>query len=90
MCLQDPADATNDLGRKCYSIKHIKITFEHLLRRVLELIGEGKPASFLAPLVGTDFVKLARRRKILAAFGTKILLRAEKVESTDAKAMPSG
>lgn len=27
LCLQDPADPTNDLGRKAYSIKHIQQTF---------------------------------------------------------------
>lgn len=28
LCLQDPADATNDLGRKAYAIKHVQRVFD--------------------------------------------------------------
>ncbi|KAI4280927.1 MAG: hypothetical protein L6R38_004062 [Xanthoria sp. 2 TBL-2021] len=36
LCLQDPADPKNDLGRKAYAIKHIQRTFADARRSMLE------------------------------------------------------
>ncbi|KAL8979570.1 MAG: hypothetical protein Q9205_005126 [Flavoplaca limonia] len=36
LCLQDPADPKNDLGRKAYAIKHIQKTFAVARRSLLE------------------------------------------------------
>lgn len=37
LCLQDPADATNDLGRKAYAIKHVQKVFE---RARADIVGD--------------------------------------------------
>lgn len=36
LCLQDPADPKNDLGRRAYAIKHIQRTFADARRSILE------------------------------------------------------
>jgi hypothetical protein len=36
LCLQDPADAANDLGRKAYAIKHVQRVFERARVDIME------------------------------------------------------
>jgi non-canonical poly(A) RNA polymerase PAPD5/7 len=38
LCLQDPADPTNDLGRKTFAWRHVAATFGHAHRRLLRLL----------------------------------------------------
>jgi len=38
LCLQDPADYTNDLGRNAYAIKNIQLTFRYLYKDLLDRI----------------------------------------------------
>ncbi|KAL2045230.1 hypothetical protein N7G274_002313 [Stereocaulon virgatum] len=37
LCLQDPANFFNDLGRKAYAIKHIQVTFKHAHSKILKV-----------------------------------------------------
>lgn len=61
LCLQDPANAYNDLGRPSYAIKHIQLIFRrmrtsiknHLSRR--GLTQKSEDWSFLAPMVRADY-----------------------------------
>ncbi|KAI9686360.1 MAG: hypothetical protein M1822_003705 [Bathelium mastoideum] len=69
LCLQDPADSTNDLGRKSYAIRNILATFRHLrsvLQRGMDEDNQGRKIptlrlpremqpSLLMPLVGPTF-----------------------------------
>ncbi|KAI9658300.1 MAG: hypothetical protein M1821_002433 [Bathelium mastoideum] len=69
LCLQDPADPTNDLGRKSYAIRNILATFRHLrgvLQRGMDEDNQGRKIptlrlpremqpSLLMPLVGPTF-----------------------------------
>lgn len=79
LCLQDPADNLNDLGRKAYGYKHIRKTFGHLWEVInLEQKRSAhavwpKQSSLLAAAVGPCFDAYAARRAITEAYGQKIL-----------------
>ena len=61
LCLQDPADAYNDLGRPSYAIKHVQMTFKKMhtsIKKVVshpELALRSKDWSLLAPMVRADY-----------------------------------
>ena len=65
LCLQDPADAYNDLGRPSYAIKHIQLIFRETRRKMRTFIEnllsrrgltqESEDGSFLAPMVRADY-----------------------------------
>jgi hypothetical protein len=74
LCIQDPADPRNDLGRKAFAWKHIQATFEHManyLRRELAKPAAELPPhhSVLAPLIGPYLGMNAERRKACEEFG---------------------
>ena len=78
LCLQDPGNPTNDLGKRIVQIKHIQACFTtarenlfHSLRTWETLIEynacrKDKPYSFLDPLVGGDYQTFQQRRERLA------------------------
>ena len=61
LCLQDPADAYNDLGKHSYAIKHVQNTFKKMhnsLKVALSLAQstqEYEDWSFLAPMVQANY-----------------------------------
>lgn len=69
LCMQDPADPKNDLGRKCTSIKHIQVVFHAAKRQIMfamkkwEQMDKSKRESAMVaatggclwPLVGADY-----------------------------------
>lgn len=61
LCLQDPANAYNDLGRPSYAIKHIQSTFKEkhtFIKKALSRSGltqKFEDWSFLAPMVRADY-----------------------------------
>ena len=61
LCLQDPADAYNDLGRPSYAIKHIQLIFRNMRTFIKKhhsrrgLTQESEDWSFLAPMVRADY-----------------------------------
>ncbi|KAL8695210.1 MAG: hypothetical protein Q9218_000248 [Villophora microphyllina] len=76
LCLQDPADPTNDLGKKAYAIKHIQETF-FTARKIIERYMRGWDSrsghdsksmadrALLVPLVQANYTDFnARRAKI--------------------------
>ena len=69
LCLQDPADPTNDLGSKSFAIKHIIATFRHL-HRVLQSSVEPN-LSFSSP---TDGKKGINQAPIPTSQGYSLLL----------------
>ena len=65
LSLRDPADETNDLGRKGIAIKHVQATLRDLHKNLLLDLKFNKRASILCPLVGTSYMlQLERRRKL--------------------------
>ncbi|GAB7352631.1 hypothetical protein MBLNU459_g3003t1 [Dothideomycetes sp. NU459] len=73
LCLQDPADPYNDLGKKSFAIKDVQATLKHLHAGLeSSLAGEGRDA-LMAPLirklVGRCDQLYDRRRAALELFG---------------------
>ncbi|KAK0923002.1 hypothetical protein LTR57_007299 [Friedmanniomyces endolithicus] len=73
LCLQDPADPTNDLGRKSNAIKNLQASFRYVLfgmRKMLDLAETGKRTQWLSDAVldvavgRCHEVMLGRRRKV--------------------------
>jgi len=75
LCLQDPADPLNDLGRKTIGIKHIFETMRQLridlLARMINPPKSGE--SLLEMMVGPSYVMLKGRRKILEDYGSMFI-----------------
>lgn len=88
LCMQDPADPTNDLGRKCTSIKHIQVVFhtaERLVRFAMkkwEMMDKSKRESTMMaaaggclwPLVGADYRCFEKNRDKLEQSVQKAVL----------------
>ncbi|KAL8820978.1 MAG: hypothetical protein Q9191_007403 [Dirinaria sp. TL-2023a] len=69
LCLQDPADPTNDLGKKAYGIKHVQEMFRQFSRQLrdqMETWDEGKersPYGLLGNFLEADYFKLDYQRR---------------------------
>ncbi|KAK5733807.1 hypothetical protein LTR17_009359 [Elasticomyces elasticus] len=83
LCLQDPADPTNDLGRKSNAIKNLQASW---LNRMLDHVKQGKRAewtreSMLELVVGRCHeVQLERRAKLAGWAGERAELEAMREE----------
>ncbi|KAH9861870.1 hypothetical protein J1614_011623, partial [Plenodomus biglobosus] len=73
LCLRDPADPTNDLGRKGVAIKHVQATFRSLLRRLENDLQMKTRPTFLGPLVGPVFMLYFMRRQKLESRGRRVM-----------------
>ncbi|KAF2274885.1 uncharacterized protein EI97DRAFT_421556 [Westerdykella ornata] len=78
LCLRDPVDPTNNLGRKSASIKHFQATCKHLadsLTYNYRLCDRGSrpPGPLLWSVVGPPDPAMLRRRYKLEVFGSKKL-----------------
>jgi len=75
LCLQDPADPLNDLGRKTFGIKHIFETIRQLqIDLVARMAGPPKAGeSLLEMMVGPAYAMLKGRRKLMEDYGSKFL-----------------
>ncbi|KAL8794561.1 MAG: hypothetical protein Q9195_002896 [Heterodermia aff. obscurata] len=73
LCLQDPANAVNDLGCRSYGIKHVQKLFgtirKGLITNMKAWDGDGQfeeslhDHGLLAPLLGANYRKLANKRR---------------------------
>lgn len=72
LTLRDPADPTNDLGRKAIAIKHVQATFRHLCAELDRAVNKNTRPSLLEPLVGTSYGLTRDRRERLRAYGSKL------------------
>jgi non-canonical poly(A) RNA polymerase PAPD5/7 len=87
LSLRDPADETNDLGRKGIAIKHVQVTFRDLSFQLeFDMRVNARP-SILGPLVGTSYMHDYARRGKLREHGQKLLQRMQKSLSAKAKAI---
>lgn len=77
LCLQDPADPENDLGRKGYGFKHIQATLKHLHTNIVKALSTQKQAhalgnfSILDEAIGPCFERFQGRRAMAEDFGRK-------------------
>ena len=61
LCLQDPANAYNDLGRPSYAIKHIQLSFKEMHTSIKKALCHAgltqkiEDWSFLAPMIRADY-----------------------------------
>lgn len=69
LSLRDPADETNDLGRKGIAIKHVQATFRSLLDQLEQDVKANTRHSLLAPLVGPSYRLNEERRAKLHRYG---------------------
>ncbi|KAG8529588.1 uncharacterized protein KY384_006225 [Bacidia gigantensis] len=72
LCLQDPADYFNDLGKKVHLFKHIKATFQHLYDSLCSRLNDPAEFStatcFLAPILEASYVHFEQQRNRILRF----------------------
>ncbi|KAI4945190.1 hypothetical protein J4E91_008168 [Alternaria rosae] len=90
LSLRDPADETNDLGRKGIAIKHIQATLRDLHYHLLLDIKFNKRASILCPLVGTSYMLQLERRRKLQNYGREWVEREQRDLAKLAKEVREG
>ncbi|EUC49565.1 hypothetical protein COCMIDRAFT_84282 [Bipolaris oryzae ATCC 44560] len=87
LCLRDPADETNDLGRKGIAIKHVQATFAHLHSQLVNDIKKKTRPSLLGPLVGPSYMLNYKPREKLQEYGRRLQLEEQKSLAAKAKAI---
>ncbi|OAG11389.1 uncharacterized protein CC84DRAFT_1064587, partial [Paraphaeosphaeria sporulosa] len=69
LSLRDPADETNDLGRKATSILHAQATLRYLIANIIENLNANNRPSLLAEIVGEVYARDRVRRERLTEHG---------------------
>jgi non-canonical poly(A) RNA polymerase PAPD5/7 len=69
LCLRDPADPTNDLGRKAVAIKHVQQTLKVLYYTLDRDVRMNTRTSLLSTLIGPSYMLYQARRHKLAEYG---------------------
>lgn len=82
LTLRDPADETNDLGRKTVAWKHVRATWKLLLDQLRVDTQANTRASLLARLVGPAYTLQRARRKRLAEYGQSLTTQHAAVAQT--------
>ncbi|KAH7409981.1 hypothetical protein DE146DRAFT_674804 [Phaeosphaeria sp. MPI-PUGE-AT-0046c] len=72
LSLRDPADETNDLGRRGVAIRHVQTTLKKLGYELQRDCKINTRSSLLEPLVGTSYMLNKLRRYKLQAYGKKV------------------
>ncbi|KAF9696349.1 hypothetical protein EKO04_005643 [Ascochyta lentis] len=78
LTLRDPADDTNDLGRKTIAWKHVRATFQNLAEKLQKDLKANTRPSFLAPHVGPIYLLQKARRKRLTEYGNYVATEGSK------------
>ncbi|KAJ4364294.1 hypothetical protein N0V95_000806 [Ascochyta clinopodiicola] len=87
LTLRDPADETNDLGRKTIGWKHVQTTFTSLAAKLREDLKVNTRPSLLAPHVGAMYMLHQVRRKTLTEYGNQLAMEGSKPAATGDTAM---
>ncbi|KAG9190404.1 non-canonical poly(A) RNA polymerase PAPD5/7 [Alternaria panax] len=87
LSLRDPADETNDLGRKGMAIKHVQVTLRDLHYQLNFDARVNTRPSILAPLVGSSYMLQLERRRKLEGYGRHLEHEAQRELSQKAKAV---
>lgn len=72
LSLRDPADETNDLGRKGIAIKHVQATFGKLIQQLEHDMKANTRESLLGPSVGSSYKLNVDRRAQLRSYGVRL------------------
>ncbi|KAF9732961.1 hypothetical protein PMIN06_009864 [Paraphaeosphaeria minitans] len=78
LSLRDPADETNDLGRKATSILHAQATLRYLIASMIENLNANKRPSLLAEIVGEAYSRDRVRREKLTEHGLWVQQQVQK------------
>lgn len=78
LTLRDPADETNDLGRKIIAWKHIRTTLRHLDETLHKDLKDNNRVSLLAPLVAPIYPLQKQRRERLTEYGRYVAAECSK------------
>lgn len=86
LCLQDPANPHNDLGKKGHAIKHIIATFDDINKTINQKYVESldtrrRKPNLLPILVGRCHQTYYERRRMLEEYGTKVSAASPSQES---------
>jgi non-canonical poly(A) RNA polymerase PAPD5/7 len=87
LSLRDPADETNDLGRKGVAIKHVQVTLRDLHYQLVNDTKVNTRPSLLAPLVGNSYLLQLERRRKLQEYGRDLKDKQAKMLSQKAEAV---
>ena len=87
LSLRDPADETNDLGRKGVAIKHVQVTLRDLHYQLVNDTKVNTRPSLLAPLVGNSYLLQLERRRKLREYGRDLKDKQAKMLSQKAEAV---
>lgn len=71
--IRDPADETNDLGRKTVAWKHIRTTFRSLSKNLRTEVAQNTRVSLIARLVGPIYALQRAHRKKLTDYGRSLV-----------------
>jgi non-canonical poly(A) RNA polymerase PAPD5/7 len=87
LSLRDPADETNDLGRKGIAIKHVQVTLRDLHYQLVFDTKVNTRPSILGPLVGSSYMLQLERRRRLKGYGQFLEQQEQRTLSQKAKAV---
>ncbi|KAH7349104.1 hypothetical protein BKA66DRAFT_575997 [Pyrenochaeta sp. MPI-SDFR-AT-0127] len=87
LSLRDPADETNDLGRKGIAIKHVQATFRSLCQQLEYDTRVNTRSSILGPLVGSCYMLGHAPRAKLEEYGQRLVKHMETSLAAKAKAV---
>jgi non-canonical poly(A) RNA polymerase PAPD5/7 len=87
LSLRDPADETNDLGRKGIAIKHVQATFKDMYAKLEADLKINTRHSLLFPIVGHIYSLNFGRRHKLETYGKQIADHLQSTLSIKAKAI---
>lgn len=93
LCLQDPVNPTNDLGRKSNAIKHVIATLKHVRTTLLQNMrsvdvvtrkkGKWREKCLLLAIVGYAHEGNAERRKRVEEYGLEIMAAQKRAWETE-------
>lgn len=83
LTLRDPADETNDLGRKIVAWKHVQVTFKSMLKGLRTTVSYNDRPSMLAGLVGPVYTLQQAHRKKLTDYGLSLAQAAREYSNAD-------
>jgi non-canonical poly(A) RNA polymerase PAPD5/7 len=87
LSLRDPADATNDLGRKGIAIKHVQATLAEISGRLAGAVRHNTLQTMLSPLVDPVYMLNKENRLRLRNYGINLTKNLDLSFASTAKAI---
>lgn len=83
LTLRDPADETNDLGRKIIAWKHVQETFKNMHRDLRTKVKYNNYTSLIGHFVGPVYELQGKHRQKLTDYGRSLAQAARRYSSAD-------